>query len=79
MDHRLEELNTLFVDTFDAILQVEEKNLKRVGDGNLSMEGIIKVITHPYIKTLPICLETPNDIEGYAREIAMLKQAVENL
>ena len=37
MDHRLEELNTLFVDTFDAILQVEEKNLKRVGDGNLSI------------------------------------------
>ena len=37
MDNRLEELNTLFVDTFDAILQVEEKNLKRVGDGNLSI------------------------------------------
>lgn len=37
MNSRLEELNTLFVDTFDAILQVEEKNLKRVGNGNLSI------------------------------------------
>ena len=37
MEPRLEELNTLLVDIFDAILRVEEKNLKRVGDGNLSI------------------------------------------
>ena len=37
MDARLEELNTLFVDTFNAILQVEERNLKHVGKGELSI------------------------------------------
>ena len=37
MDARLTELNTLFEDTFDAILRVEEKNLKRVGNGELSI------------------------------------------
>ena len=37
MDARLEELNTLFVDTFDAILRVEEKSLKHVGNGELSI------------------------------------------
>lgn len=37
MDTRLDELNTLFVDTFTAIMQVEEKNLKRVGNGELSI------------------------------------------
>ena len=37
MDARLTELNTLFEDTFDAILRVEEKNLKRVGNGELSL------------------------------------------
>ena len=37
MDSRLEELNTLFVDTFDAILRVEEKSLKHVGNGELSI------------------------------------------
>ncbi|MBQ5725135.1 MAG: MarR family transcriptional regulator, partial [Clostridia bacterium] len=31
------ELNTLFVDTFNAILQVEERNLKHVGKGELSI------------------------------------------
>ena len=37
MDNRLEELNTLFVDTFDAIMRVEEKSLKHVGGGDLSI------------------------------------------
>ncbi len=37
MDARLEELNTLFVDTYNAIMLVEEKNLKRVGNGELSI------------------------------------------
>ena len=37
MDNRLQELNTLFVDTFDAIMRVEEKSLKHVGGGDLSI------------------------------------------
>ena len=37
MDNRLQELNTLFVDTFDAIRQVEEKSLRHVGGGKLSI------------------------------------------
>ncbi len=37
MDAKLEELNTLLVDTFNAIMQVEEKNLKQVGGGELSI------------------------------------------
>ena len=37
MDERWSELNTLFVDTFDAILRVEEKNLKHAGNGELSI------------------------------------------
>jgi DNA-binding MarR family transcriptional regulator len=37
MDNRLQELNTLFVDTFDAVMRVEEKSLKHVGGGDLSI------------------------------------------
>ena len=37
MDNRLQELNTLFVDTFDAILRVEEQSLRHVGGGKLSI------------------------------------------
>ena len=34
---RLEELNILLVDTFDSVLRVEEKSLKHVGGGDLSI------------------------------------------
>ena len=34
---RLDELNTLLVDTYESVLRVEEKSLKHVGGGNLSI------------------------------------------
>ena len=37
MDSRLQELNTLFVETFDTVMRVEEKSLKHVGGGDLSI------------------------------------------
>lgn len=38
------------------------------------MDAIVRIINHPALKKLPFYLETPNDLEGYAREIAMLKR-----
>jgi deoxyribonuclease-4 len=32
------------------------------------------VVNHPVLKKLPMILETPNELPGYAREIAMLRQ-----
>ena len=37
MNNRMQELNTLFVDTFDAIMRVEEQSLRHVGGGKLSI------------------------------------------
>lgn len=52
---------------------------EKIGEGHLSLEGIIKIISHPVVRNLPICLETPQDLDGYAREIKMLKEAVKDL
>lgn len=49
-----------------------------IGSGHLTLDSIIKIITHPVISKLPICLETPNELDGYAKEIALLKEAVLN-
>ncbi|MEE0868374.1 MAG: endonuclease IV, partial [Ruminococcus sp.] len=35
------------------------------------------IVNHPYLKNLPFFLETPNDIDGYAYEIRLLKSMVE--
>ena len=52
---------------------------EKIGEGYLTIDGIIKTITHPVISKLPIVLETPNDLDGYAREIALLKSLTESL
>jgi len=46
---------------------------EQIGDGSIGLDAFGRIINHPALKHLPFYLETPNDIEGYAREIAMLK------
>ncbi len=36
-----------------------------------------QILNHPALKGLPVILETPNDDEGYAKEIALLKSLYE--
>lgn len=44
-----------------------------IGNGNLGIDAIARIINHPQLKHLPFELETPNDLEGYAKEIALLR------
>lgn len=46
----------------------------KIGQGHLGVDTIVNVITHPKLKSLPFILETPNELEGYAAEIAMLRE-----
>lgn len=45
----------------------------KIGDGHIGNDAIIKIINHSSLKNLPFILETPNDIDGYAREIQFLR------
>ena len=44
-----------------------------IGEGHLGISTFDAIVNHPYLKTLPMILETPNDAAGFAREIAMLR------
>lgn len=46
----------------------------RIGEGCLGAEGLGRVVRHPALQGLPFVLETPNELPGYAREIALLKE-----
>ena len=39
----------------------------------IEMEALTAVINHPVLKNLPCILETPNELPGYAKEIALLR------
>ena len=44
-----------------------------IGEGSIGLEVITKVINHPKLRHLPFYLETPNELEGHAKEIKMLR------
>ena len=45
----------------------------RIGTGCLGTEAFARIINHPALRHLPFLLETPNELPGYAAEIALLK------
>jgi deoxyribonuclease-4 len=47
---------------------------EKIGQGTLGLDTVKNVITHPALRNLPFYLETPNEVEGYADEIKLLRQ-----
>ena len=45
-----------------------------IGQGSLGEETFRNIVNHPALKGKPMILETPNELPGYAREIALLRQ-----
>lgn len=51
---------------------------QKLGDGEIGLQALEKIINHPALRGLPFYLETPNDLEGYGREIALMKSLYHN-
>ena len=47
---------------------------EKIGEGSIGIEAFTRIINHEKLKNLPFFLETPNEIEGYKQEIALLKE-----
>lgn len=51
---------------------------EKIGQGSLGIEAITRIINHPKLRDLPFFLETPNDLQGYGKEIELLKNLYED-
>lgn len=49
----------------------------KIGEGEIGLEALVRVIRHPALAEIPFILETPNDDAGWTREIAVLRKAFE--
>lgn len=47
---------------------------EKIGEGALGLEAFYRIVEHPRLKDLPFYLETPNELEGYAAEIRLLRR-----
>lgn len=46
---------------------------QKIGEGHIGLEALVRVINHPALKNLPFILETPNEHDGYKKEIELLR------
>ena len=46
---------------------------EKIGLGSIGEEAFRRIVRHPWLRDLPMCLETPNELPGYEREIALLR------
>ena len=47
---------------------------EKIGQGSIGAEAMIRIINHPALQGIPVYLETPNELDGYAEEIRFLKE-----
>ncbi len=47
---------------------------EKIGEGFIGLEALSRVTRHPKLRHLPFILETPNEHDGYAKEIATLRE-----
>lgn len=50
----------------------------RIGEGCIGLDAMVRIINHPALKDLPFYLETPNELDGYGKEIELLRRHEEN-
>ena len=48
-----------------------------IGEGEIGLEALTRVVRHPALQGLPFCLETPNELPGYAKEITLMRKQAE--
>ena len=46
---------------------------EKLGQGCLGLEMFRRILHHPALRGLPMILETPNELPGYAQELALLR------
>lgn len=59
-------------DSMNPIASHKDRHQK-IGQGYIGIEAFGRIINHPYLRELPFFLETPNELDGYKKEIEILR------
>ena len=73
----LDRLKAIHLNDSQNPLGAKKDRHARIGEGHIGFEALARVVRHPALRQLPFYLETPNELDGYAREIAMMREAWE--
>lgn len=69
----LDRLKAIHLNDSKNPLAAHKDRHEKIGEGYIGLDAFERIINHPSLKNLPFFLETPNDLDGYAKEIEMLR------
>ena len=69
----LDKLKAIHINDSKNPFESHKDRHEKIGQGSLGLDAFERIINHPALKDLPFYLETPNELDGYAQEIALLK------
>lgn len=69
----LDRLKAIHLNDSKNPLSAHKDRHEKIGEGYIGLEAIERIINHPKLRKLPFFLETPNELDGYAREIEILR------
>lgn len=69
----LEKLYAIHINDSKNPFKSHKDRHEKIGEGSIGLDTFIKIINHPKLKHLPFYLETPNELDGYQKEIELLR------
>ena len=70
----LDRLKALHVNDSKNAVGSHKDRHEQIGEGSLGIKTFESIVSHPGLRELPMYLETPNELEGYQKEIELLKK-----
>ena len=70
----IEKLKAIHINDSKNPIEAHKDRHEKIGDGYIGIEAFERIINHPNLRNLPFLLETPNELDGYAKEIELLKK-----
>ncbi|MBO7061622.1 MAG: deoxyribonuclease IV [Fibrobacter sp.] len=70
----LERLRAIHLNDSKNPLASHKDRHEVIGGGFIGLDALVRVVNHPALKNLPFYLETPNELPGYAAEIALMRK-----
>lgn len=70
----LERLQAIHLNDSKNPLGARKDRHECIGAGCIGLAAMERIVNHPALRGLPFCLETPNELPGYQREIGLLRE-----
>ena len=72
----LDRLKALHLNDSKNPIGAHKDRHEKIGEGYIGLDAFEKIVNHPVLSTLPMFLETPNELDGYSKEIELLRSLV---